>query len=68
MELSIIVPVYNTDEERLYRCFQSISKIREINYECLIIDDGFKKKREIFVVSFRRIMINLNIFIKKMEV
>lgn len=52
MELSIIVPVYNTDEERLYRCFQSISKIREINYECLIIDDGSKKETGDFCRKF----------------
>lgn len=44
MELSIIVPVYNTDEQKLYRCFESINKINEVEFECLIIDDGSKTK------------------------
>lgn len=44
MDLSIIVPVYNTAIEKLEDCFQSISKLMVANnglaVECLIIDDG----------------------------
>lgn len=44
MDLSIIVPVYNTDIDKLEACFQSISILIEfsidLKVECLIIDDG----------------------------
>lgn len=43
MELSIIVPVYNTDEQKLFRCFESINQIKKVEFECLIIDDGSKE-------------------------
>lgn len=44
MELSIIIPVYNTEINKLYKCFQSIETIKEIDFECLIIDDGSEKE------------------------
>lgn len=44
MELSIIIPVYNTEKNKLYKCFQSIETIKEIDFECLIIDDGSEKE------------------------
>lgn len=40
MELSIIIPVYNTKIEILKRCIDSIVKIQKLNYEVIIIDDG----------------------------
>lgn len=39
IELSIIVPVYNV-EKYLLECLESIEKIKNINYELLIINDG----------------------------
>ena len=41
MELSIIIPVYNTDYQILKQCLESITK-KEQNflYEIIIIDDG----------------------------
>lgn len=44
MDLSIIVPVFNTEEQKLERCFKSINQINDILYECLIIDDGSKNE------------------------
>lgn len=45
--LSIIVPVYNTPIDKLELCFQSIINFmnlnRELNAECLIVDDGSKE-------------------------
>jgi glycosyltransferase involved in cell wall biosynthesis len=40
MILSIIIPIYNTELEILERCFLSIQKICDLQYECLLIDDG----------------------------
>lgn len=41
MDLSIIVPIYNTPKEILNKCFNSIQDgIKEIQYELLLIDDG----------------------------
>lgn len=44
MNLSIIVPVYNTPIDKLRVCLHSIIKFinfnKELNIECLIIDDG----------------------------
>lgn len=39
MQLSIIVPVYNT-ECYLVRCIESLLKIQVIDYEILLVDDG----------------------------
>ena len=39
MELSIIIPVYNA-EKFLDECLNSVKKIKNINFECLMIDDG----------------------------
>ena len=39
MKLSIIIPVYNAEND-IGRCVESIKTINEIDYECIIIDDG----------------------------
>lgn len=44
MDLSVIVPVYNTDQKKLTRCFESIKKLCDVRVEnkieCVIVDDG----------------------------
>lgn len=40
MDLSIIIPVYNTPPESLQRCFDSIRLPADFTYEVLIMDDG----------------------------
>lgn len=41
VKLSIIVPIYNTEREKLKRCFNSINKIgNQLEFECILIDDG----------------------------
>lgn len=41
MDLSIIIPVYNTDEDAFKNCLESILSIdRKISYEIIIVDDG----------------------------
>lgn len=44
MDISFIVPVYNTRVADFRRCVDSISKIDEkINYEIIVVDDGSQK-------------------------
>lgn len=40
MDLSVIIPVYNTPRENLIRCFSSIKMSEGIRCEVLIVDDG----------------------------
>lgn len=40
MDISFIIPIYNTAEEKLKRCFDSINKIKDLEYEALLVDDG----------------------------
>lgn len=39
MELSIIIPIYNA-EKFLDECLNSVKNIKNIDFECLMIDDG----------------------------
>lgn len=47
MEISIIIPVYNTDFNAFKRCIDSILKINDKMYEVIIIDDGSYEKNSI---------------------
>ncbi len=44
MDLSIIVPVYNTPIESLSKCFQALKFSEEIKTEIIIVDDGSKNE------------------------
>ena len=41
MELTIIIPVYNV-ENYLDECLQSVYKVKDINYEVILVNDGSK--------------------------
>lgn len=43
MDLSIIIPVYNTNIDDFRRCIKSIDNIENMEYEILVIDDGSEK-------------------------
>ena len=43
VQLSVIIPIFDTPPEILERCLNAISKISKVNYETLVIDDGSKK-------------------------
>jgi len=45
MDLSIIIPVYNTDIETFSECLNSLNISKEIKYEVLIVDDGSDVKK-----------------------
>lgn len=40
IDISFVMPVYNTNLLRFINCFNSIIKMKNINYELLVIDDG----------------------------
>ena len=40
MDLSIIVPIFNTEITKLVRCLDSIAQIGQVCFECILVDDG----------------------------
>lgn len=40
MEISFIIPIYNTKTEKLKLCFDSIAMLKDIDYEVILVDDG----------------------------
>ena len=64
LELSIIVPVYNV-EKYLEECLNSISKIKDINYEILIINDGSPDNSQKIIEEFCRNNNKAKFFIKE---
>ena len=52
MDLSIIIPVYNTDINLVKRCIQSVINTKDIKYEILFINDGSKKEFTTQYISF----------------
>ena len=43
-KISAIVPVYNTPEDFLYQCVNSLLNQTYTNIEIIIVDDGSEKK------------------------
>ena len=43
MDLSIIIPVYNTNIDIFNRCIKSIENIDNLNYEILVVNDGSER-------------------------
>ena len=39
-DLSIIIPIYNTPQDALLRCFDSLSSLTNISWEAVLVDDG----------------------------
>lgn len=48
MDLSIIIPVYNTPIPVLRRCLTSVEAITDVSFEVLIVDDGSKEETAAF--------------------
>ena len=40
LELSIIIPIFNTPTDALQRCFDSLQQLTKIRWEAILIDDG----------------------------
>ena len=56
MDLSIIIPVYNTDEDTFKNCLESILSIdRKISYEIIVVDDGSTESKS---NEYKKIMNN----------
>lgn len=64
LELSIIIPVYNV-EKYLKECLNSISKIKDINYEILIVNDGSPDNSQKIIEEFCKNNIKAKFFIKE---
>lgn len=64
LELSIIIPVYNV-EKYLDECLNSISKIKDINYEILIINDGSPDNSQKIIEKFCKSNDRAKFFIKE---
>lgn len=56
MQISFIIPIYNTPVDKLKKCFYSISMLKNIDYETILIDDGSKP----YVEEFCKEYININ--------
>lgn len=56
MEISFIIPIYNTKTEKLKLCFDSISVLKDIDYEVILVDDG----SEPYVREYCKKYIDLN--------
>lgn len=56
IDLSIIIPVYNTESKILKRCIESILKIKNIRYEILLIDNG---SEEIYSNEYKDLVKNI---------
>lgn len=64
LELSIIIPVYNV-EKYLEECLNSISKIKDINYEILIVNDGSPDNSQKIIEEFCKNNNKAKFFIKE---
>lgn len=65
--ISFIIPIYNTKVELLKRCFTSILKLKNLEYEVLLIDDGSEKFVEEFCKDFIKDYSNFYFFRKENE-
>ncbi|MFR8989575.1 MAG: glycosyltransferase family 2 protein [Fusobacterium sp.] len=65
--ISFIIPIYNTKIELLERCFNSILKLTNLEYEVLLIDDGSKSFVEEFCKKFIKNYSNFIFFKKENE-
>lgn len=52
MLISIIIPIYNTQEAKLRKCLDSIINQDYTDYECLMIDDGSKADTSFIVDKY----------------
>lgn len=52
MELSVIIPVYNTPRQTLQRCFDSVTGIQNIFWEAVIVDDGSREETGAFCRAY----------------
>ncbi|MDN2452992.1 glycosyltransferase family 2 protein [Lactobacillus sp. UCMA15818] len=60
MDLSIIVPIYNTENEKLIRCLKSLTKFKNISFEVLMINDGSLSYIETICAKFTKNNSNFN--------
>lgn len=52
LDLSIIIPIYNTPQEALARCFASMDSLTDVSYEVLLIDDGSEESTGVYCRNY----------------
>lgn len=65
MDISFIIPIYNTEVSKLLRCFESINKIEDVSYEVLLIDDGSESFVRVFCEQYVNKCTQYKYFYKK---
>lgn len=54
VDFSLIIPVYNTPEEDIKRCLDSVLANKKCSYEILLIDDGSRKSTAEYLDSLAK--------------
>lgn len=65
VDISVIIPVYNNDNNDILRCINSICYSKNINYEVIIIDDGSNLVTAAFLDSLTDKFQNINVIHQK---
>lgn len=53
VDLTIIIPVYNTEQNLLKKCLSSFRDAKSFNYEILVVDDGSSEEFHVESISKR---------------
>lgn len=64
MELSIIVPIYNV-EDYLKECLESLYKIKNIDYEVILVNDGSKDGSPEIMEEFKNLYPEKTVIVNK---
>ena len=64
MELSIIVPIYNV-ENYLEECLESLYRIKNINLEIILVNDGSKDNSYKIMEKFKNIYPDITVLVNK---
>ena len=66
--VTVIIPVYNTDEKFMNKCIESFATQTYKDIEILIVDDGSNKSTFEILEEYRKKYKNITVYHKKMKV
>lgn len=64
-KVSVIIPVYNTEQSLLIRCVNSVLSQNYSNYECIIVDDGSSDENAKMIDTIKKLDNRIRIYHKK---
>lgn len=67
IQFSVVVPVYNTPQDKFRRCIESIVHQTYTDYEVIIVDDGSEKEYARYVDSIAELDARIKVIHKKNE-